>query len=154
MRIAAQREAGRSATEIASELHDHGSWTPAEPDSGFAELIPGLGETLKESSLSERCSVTLDAGVADNAALREQDWIQEWEADSLPLRDISYCMRLACPSPVVWHEHPVVILESSHPSRNRNWNYFIFLDIFGNGAAYGPGGFCTADGELAESFQG
>lgn len=152
--IAAQREAGRNATEIASELHDRGSWNPAEPDSGLAELIPGLGDTLKESSLSDRCSVTLDAGVADNEALRDQDWIQEYETDWQPLRDISYCIRLACPSPVVWQERPVMILESSHPSRNRHWAYTIFMDIFGNGAAYEPGGYCTADGELADEFQG
>lgn len=152
--IAAQQEAGRNATEIASQLHDRGSWTPAEPDSGLAEFIPGLGDTLKELSLSEGCSVTLDAGVADNAALRDREWIRDFEADRQPLNDISYCMRLACSSPVVWHERSVVFLESSHPSHNRYWTYSVFMDVFGNGAAYEPGGYCTADGELAENFQG
>jgi hypothetical protein len=152
--VAAQREAGRSPVEIAAELRTYGSWTIAEPDSGLAEIFPGLGETLKESSLSEGCSVALDAGVADNVALQDQDWIQDFEAESQPLPDVGYCIRLACPSPVVWHERPVVILASSHPSRNSYWADSVFLDLFGNGRAFEPGGYCTVDGELAAAYQG
>jgi hypothetical protein len=152
--VTAQRNAGRDPDEIASELRAHGRWTMAEPGAGLAEILPGLGGALMESSLNERCAIALDAGVADNATLRDRDWIREFEADNQPLPDLGYCIRLACPSPVVWHEHPVVILASSHPSRNSYWADTVFFDLFGNGRAVEPGGYCTADGRLAETFQG
>ena len=96
----------------------------------------------------------LRLSIADNVALQDQDWIQDFEAESQPLPDVGYCIRLACPSPVVWHERPVVILASSHPSRNSYWADSVFLDLFGNGRAFEPGGYCTVDGELAAAYQG
>ena len=152
--VVVQSEAGRSPDEIAAELRAHGSWTPAESDSSLAALFPELGESLKESSMTGNCSITLDAGVADNAPLRDQEWIRDFEAEHKTLPDVSYCIRLACPSPVTWHDHPVVILDSSHPSRNLNWTYLLYMDLFGNGRAFEPGGYCTADGRLAAEFQG
>ena len=36
----------------------------------------------------------------------------------------------------MWRKLPVVILESSHPSRNLHWAQFVFFDLFGNGARH------------------
>lgn len=152
--VAAQSEAGRSPDEIAADLRAHGNWTSAEPDAGLAAFLPGPGENLGELNLASGCSITIDAGVVDSAALRDRDWIREFETDIRPLTDVAYCIRMACPSPVVWHEHSVVVLDSSHPSRNRYWLKVFSLDLFGNGRTVEPGGYCTETGELAESFQG
>ncbi len=152
--VAAQSEAGRSPDEIAADLRAHGNWTSAEPDASLAAFLPGPGENLGELNLASGCSVTIDAGVVDSAALRDRDWIREFEADIRPLTDVGYCIRMACPSPVVWHEHSVVVLESSHPSRNRYWITHLSMDLFGNGRAFEPGGYCTETGGLAESYQG
>jgi len=152
--IEAQQAAGREPSEIAAELRSHGSWTVDGPAPGRPRSVPRLGGTLSELGLSSECSVTVDAGVADNSALRNQGWIAGYVAGFRPLPEVSYCIRLACPSPAVWQERPVVILHSSHPSRNPAWAYNLFMDVFGAGAAPNAGGYCTAGGRLAASYQG
>jgi hypothetical protein len=152
--IDAQQVAGREPAEIAAELRSHGSWTADGPAPGRSRSDPRLGGTLAELGLSTDCSVTVDAGIADNSALRNEDWIAGYVAGFRPLPTVSYCIRLACPSPAAWQERPVVILHSSHPSRNAYWAYNLFMDVFGAGAAPNAGGYCTRHGELAARYQG
>ncbi len=152
--IDAQQAAGRTPAEIASDLRDHGSWTTAEPGAGLPALLPDLGRELEDLGLGSGCAVTVDAGVADNSALRDLSWIEGYVAAFRPLPEISYCIRLACPSPVAAHAHPVVIFSSSHPSRNDGWAYNLFMDKSARGAAPESGGYCTAEGGLAAEYQG
>ena len=152
--IDAQQTAGRAPAEIASDLRDHGRWTTQEPGAGLPALLPELGEKLEDIGLGSGCTVTVETGIADNSVLRDLSWIDGYVAAFRPLPEISYCIRLACPSPVASHSHPVVILSSSHPSRNRGWAYNVFMDMSANGAASESGGHCTVDGRLAESYRG
>jgi hypothetical protein len=152
--IDAQQATGRTPAEIASDLRDHGSWTTAEPGAGLPALLPELGDDLEDLGLGGGCAVTVDAGIAENSALRDLSWIEGYVAAFRPLPEISYCIRLACPSPVAAHAHPVVIFSSSHPSRNRGWAYNLFMDKSAEGGAPESGGHCAADGALADSYQG
>ncbi|UCH75927.1 MAG: hypothetical protein JSU82_08960 [Rhodospirillales bacterium] len=152
--IEAQQAAGRAPAEIAATLQSRGGWTASGPPARRPAADPKLGGTLAELGLSAACSVTIDAGVADNSAVRNQDWIAGYVAGFRPLPQVSYCIRLACPSPAAWRDQPVVIFHSSHPSRNRFWAYNVFIDVFGAGAAPNPGGYCTETGGLADSYQG
>jgi hypothetical protein len=152
--IDAQQAAGRTPAEIASELRDHGRWTTQEPGAGLPALLPELGKNLAHLGLGQGCTVTVDTGIADNSALRDLSWIDGYVAAFRPLPEISYCIRLACPSPVAAHSHPVVILSSSHPSRNRGWAYNVFMDMSASGAAYESGGHCTVDGALSVRYRG
>jgi hypothetical protein len=152
--IARQQTAGRDPADIASDLSSHGTWTTEGSGAGLPALFPELDEDLSDLGLREGCTVTIGAGVADNSALPADGWLEGYVAAFRPLPEVSYCIRLACPSPAVWQETPVVILHSSHPSRNRSWAYNVHLDILGAGAAPEAGGYCTADGGLAESYQG
>ena len=71
--------------------------------------------------------------------------------EPLPLR---YCVKVTCPVPVTWDAPPAVSLYSSHPTGSRGWLYWVYFDLYTEGAAASPGGYCTADGELAETYQG
>lgn len=152
--IDTRQAAGRDPAEIAAGLRDHGQWTMEGSAPGLPALFPQLGDDLTDLGLREGCSVTIDAGVADNTALPVDAWLEGYVAAYRPLPEVSYCIRLACPSPAVWHDHSVLVLHSSHPSRNRSWSYTLFQDVFGAGAAKAPGGYCTETGELAESYRG
>ena len=152
--IEAQQAEGRDPADIASDLRDHGTWTTERPGTGLPALLPELADDLSDLGLREGCTVTIGAGVADNSALPVDSWLEGYVAGFRALPDVSYCIRLACPSPTVWREIPLVILHSSHPSRNRSWAYNVHLDILGAGAAPEPGGYCTRDGELAAEYLG
>ncbi len=152
--IAAQEAEGREPAAIAAELRTQGGWSAEGPGPRRPGALSQFGGTLEELGLSDQCRITIDARVADNSALRNEPWIAGYEAGFRPLPAVGYCLRLACPSPAVWHERPVVILHSSHPSRNRGWSYNLFVDLFAQGRAPAPGGYCTADGRLAGRYQG
>lgn len=152
--VDAQQTAGRDPADIASDLRAHGNPTAQGPDSGLFALLPELGEDLTDMGLREGCTVSVDAGVADNSALPKDGWLEGYVAAFQPLPEVSYCIRLTCPAPAVWQDHAVVVLHSSHPSRSRYWAYNVFIDRLGDGAALEPGGYCTADGRLADGYQG
>lgn len=152
--IDTQQAAGRDPADIASDLRKHGNQASGGSGSGLFALLPELGENLTDMSLRAGCTVTIDAGVADNSTIPADSWLEGYVAAYRPLPDVSYCIRLACPSPAVWQEHTVVVLHSSHPSRSRYWGYNVFVDRLGAGAALEPGGYCTETGELADGYQG
>ncbi len=147
-----QRAEGRTGAELAAILNQHGHWSADSPEDGLPVLFPDLKDTLPvgESSGLAGCGITLAAGVADPAAVSDADWLAVEQAES----DLRYCIRTSCPSPVKWDAPDAVLLNSSHPSRNQHWLGNIFIDVFAAGRAIAPGGYCTASGELAESFQG
>lgn len=147
--ITAENERGRGIEQIAADLNRHGFWSADSPGEGLAVLIPGLAEELADAS-DNRCVAEFAAAPFDPASLHGVDWIPEdW-----PENGLRYCLRVACPSPVAWDAPPLVIYTSSHPSRNYMWAHRLYLDVFAYGAAPEPGGFCTTDGKLADSFQG
>lgn len=150
----AQQAAGRDPAESAAELTEHGYWTVGGAPTGLPALFPELGTDLAGLGMREGCSVTLGAGVADNSALPAGSWLEAYVAAYRPLPDVSYCIRIACPSPAIWHEGDTVILHSSHPSRQEGWSYNLFMDYHGTGQAPGPGGHCNADGTLSVLYRG
>ncbi len=152
--IAAQEAQGRAPAAIAAELRAQGGWSAEGPGPRRSGALSQFGGTLEDLGLSDQCRITVDARPADNSTLRNDPWIAGYEAGFRPLPSVGYCLRLACPSPAVWHDRPVVILHSSHPSRSRGWSYNLFVDLFAQGRAPAPGGYCTADGALAARYQG
>lgn len=145
--IAARRDEGLGAAEIAESLTRQGKWTPDAPKAGLAALMPGLGAELSKHDM---CRITVAAGPADPSAVAGKGWIPAETAGS----DIKYCLRVSCPSPLSWQAPPALLMTSSHPSRNREWAATSYIDIFARGAAVEPGGYCTADGRLAKDFRG
>jgi hypothetical protein len=147
-----QRAEGKTGAEMAAILNEYGRWSEDTPDSGLPELFPDLKDSLPATSYSglESCSITLAAGVADPAAVSGVDWLEPEQAAS----DLRYCIRTACPSPVAWNAPDTVLLASSHASHNEQWMEYAFIDVFAQGRAPAPGGYCTADGKLADGFQG
>ena len=150
--VVEQRAEGRTGAELAAILNEHGRWSAESPEAGLPELFPNLKERLSPEDFAGNvnCSITLAAGIADPAAVRDADWLEVDQAES----DLRYCVRTACPSPVTWDAPDSILLYSSHPSRNEHWLENIFIDVFVTGRATAPGGYCTASGELADSFQG
>ena len=147
--IAAESEKGRGSLELVADLNRHSRWPADTPGEGLVVLIPGLEEELAESG-SNGCVAEIAAAPFDPASLDGVDWVDEDWPDS----DVRYCLRLSCPSPAAWDAPPPVILHSSHPSRNYLWTRNLYMDVMAYGAAPEPGGFCTAEGRLAEDFQG
>ncbi len=147
-----QRAEGRTGAELAAILNEHGSWSADSPEAGLPVLFPDLKDSLPVENTSGlgSCGITLAAGVADPAAVSGVDWLEPEQAGS----DLRYCIRTACPSPVSWDAPDTIILQSSHSSQNKYWLQYLFIDVFANGRAPAPGGYCTATGDLADSFQG
>ncbi len=147
-----QRAEGRTGAELAAVLNEHGRWSADSPEAGLPVLFPDLKRALPldDTSGLAGCSITLAAGVADPAAVRDADWLEVEQAAS----DLRYCVRTACPSPVKWDAPDSILLYSSHISQNEHWLGNLFIDVFATGRAIAPGGYCTASGELAGSFQG
>lgn len=152
--IDSQQASGRQPAEIAADLRDHGTWSADAPGTGLPALLPELGDDLKHLGLAGGCTVSIETGIASNAALQGLSWIEGYVAAFRPLPPISYCVRLACPSPVSMHEHPVVVFGTSHPSRNKGWAYNVFIDSAARGRAPMAGGHCTADGKLSAGYRG
>lgn len=149
--ITVEKKKGRGDDELAADLNRYGAWSANSPGDGLEALIPGLEEGLSGAADS-RCRAEISAAPVDPASLAgvdRGDLENYW-----PENGVSYCLRLACPSPAAWDAAPPVIFHSSHPSRNYMWVYNIYMDVFAYGAAPEPGGFCTADGNLADSYQG
>ncbi len=143
--IAERREAGVPVAEIATELNRVGAWSPDAPKEGLATLVEDA-----EYVFSDRCGVRMAAGVASLLELAGSGQFPREQA----LSEVKYCIAVRCASPVVWEAPPALLLYSSHASQATYWQETIYLDLFAEGRAAAPGGYCTADGALADSFQG
>jgi hypothetical protein len=136
---------GWSDTELAAELNRLGSWTPDAPNAGLATLVADPAEVFADA-----CTIRIAAGVAGPA---------DHDATTPPGRedassDLKFCIAVSCASPVAWPARPALVLLSSHSSRARYWRDEAYLDVFAEGRAAASGGYCTADGGLADSYQG
>ena len=174
------QEAGRTTDEIVAMVNDNGFWQPEQPERGLVALMPGLGESFEESGLQQGCRVTVAAVPAtpEDAARPPPD-ISGWRPLSMELGEqegresdmadidedevsvepyetspLRYCVKVACPVPVTWDAPPAISLYSSHPSEKSDWMYWIYFDLYVQGRAGAPGGYCTETGELADSYQG
>lgn len=143
--VPAQREAGRSTAEIAAELNRTGSWSSDAPDTGLATLVEDPGRVFAEA-----CSVRIAAGLTDPSSHRSFGWLPAEQAVS----DLKYCIAVSCDTALPWNTPPALMLWSSHDSRAAYWRHSWTIDLFAEGAAAAPGGYCTIDGRLADRFQG
>lgn len=143
--ITEQREAGTSTPEIAAELNRIGSWSPDAPDAGLATLVED-----SDYVFSGKCSVLTSAGVANPPGIIATGRLPAEQAAS----DLKYCIAVRCASPVAWDAPPALLLGSSHDSQAAYWSDNLYIDVFAEGRAAAPGGYCTADGGLADEFQG
>ena len=147
-----QSTGGRTADKLAKMMTAYGHWSPGEPEGGLPEIIPELRAVLSGgggSGLND-CALSLEAGV-DGPNLGRQVSLSTMPNEP---QNLTYCIRMACSSPVRWESHPVIMLYSSHASQNRHWAWHYFVDVFAAGEATEPGGYCTRNGELADRFQG
>jgi hypothetical protein len=142
--VTEQSEAGRSTAQIAAELNRIGSWTPDAPDAGLATLVEE-----SDSVFVDTCRVHIAAGAVNPSNHGDFDRHTAEQAAS----DLKYCIAVSCASPALWDAPPALLLGSSHRSQAAGWSQTAFIDLFANGAAR-PGGYCTADGALANEFQG
>lgn len=65
---------------------------------------------------------------------------------------VRYCVKVTCPVQAPWQAPDEVVLFISHPSASPHRMFLVNRHVLGRDAA--PGGYCTADGGLAESYQG
>lgn len=65
---------------------------------------------------------------------------------------IRYCVKVTCPGPAPWPASGAVVLISSHATTVPQWLYIGTLQA--RGRTTPAGGYCTAEGDLADSFQG
>jgi hypothetical protein len=141
--------AGDAAADIAAKLNEFGEWDSALPEQGLVELLPALAETYGKTK-DFSCHFVIRAGTLSEA---EAAAVPAAEDDAEPI-PIKFCLRSYCWQPPVTRERESrAWLFSSHASANPGW-------AAQNSAATlsdevpGPGGFCTRDGDLAESYQG
>lgn len=171
-----ERAAGRPQDELAALVNTKGYWTKAKPGEGLPEFLPGLDEVIAGFELERECRIQVAAApakagdgaismpaspYADQPARPDGGKIEAPGRDeeagvalygqALPLR---YCVKVTCPVPVTWEAPPAVSLYSSHPTGRPDWLYWVYFDLYTEGVAREPGGYCTADGGLAAEYQG
>jgi hypothetical protein len=143
--VATQHDAGRSAAEIAAELNRIGSWSPDAPDAGLATLAEEPDRVFVDT-----CSVRIAAGVTNSSVHGDSQGIP----GAQEISDLKFCIAASCASPAPWDAPPALVVVSSHESQTPNWiKKHVFVDYFADGIAP-PGGYCAADGGLADRFQG
>jgi hypothetical protein len=167
---------GRPKDELAAAVNAKGYWSKAEPGEGLPELLPNMNEIIAGFDRQKECRIQVAAAPAepedgniarsassygepldfpDSEESDDSDWADgagdAGYSDAPPLR---FCVKVTCPIPVNWDTPPAIALYSSHATASQNWIYQSYFDLYAEGVAASPGGFCTATGELAESYQG
>ncbi len=79
---------------------------------------------------------------------------EEEQDEATPIPTVRYCVRTTCPIALSWHAPDAVAMYSSHPSGSPHWYLNFQFDVLLEGRAPAPGGYCTADGQLADRYQG
>jgi hypothetical protein len=171
-----EHEAGRPKDELAAMVNAKGYWSKAEPGEGLPELLPGMNEIIAGFDLERECRIQVAAAPAEpedgNIARTSlpyaelPDFPDSEDSDDSSRADgagaagfgeappLRFCVKVTCPVPVNWDAPPAISLYSSHATGSQNWIYQSYFDLYAEGVAASPGGYCTASGELAESFQG
>ena len=134
-----------TTAEYAEALNRLGYWTPEAPEAGLGSLIANAGETFPDS-----CTVRIAAGIIDAPAGDPDSQSTANEAEP----EMKYCVAVACAPSFTWSAPPALLLYTSHESRAEGWRENWYPDVSAEGVAAAPGGYCTASGELANSFQG
>ena len=132
-------------TEYAAALNRFGYWSPDEPQAGLGSLVADPGQAFPDS-----CTVRIAAGIIE-APTRDPD---SPPAANEVEPELKYCVAVACAAPFTWSAPPALTLVTSHDSQAEGWRETWYADVQANGIAPAPGGYCTADGELADEFQG
>lgn len=167
--------------DFAATVNAHGFWRPDAPEAGLAVFLPGFQDSVEVAGkLSPGCQIIVAAAPATaEDAVRPMPDLPDWntlpldspnygasgdgndaEMRSYSARELSpqpplrYCVRVTCPVPVTWNAEAAVALYSSHPSGRRDWLLNFYFDMFAVGRAPEPGGYCNADGSLADTYQG
>jgi len=138
------RADGGSLADYAAESNRTGFWNPDTPEAGLATLVANPAEVF-----TKNCTVRIEMEVADPPADDSAGLLGIVEDG-----DLNYCIRIACASPVIWDAPPVLMLFTSRDSQAENWVNSLYADVTAAGAVPAPGGYCTADGKLAETYQG
>lgn len=77
-----------------------------------------------------------------------------WERANAPESvRVKYCVKVTCPVPTTWDAPPAISLWSSHLRWKQGWNSQFYFDLYAEGRAT-AGGYCNADGTLADIYQG
>ncbi len=79
---------------------------------------------------------------------------EEEDNEATPIPPVRYCVRATCPSALAWQAPEAFAMYSSHPSASPQWLFRAYADMLLEGRDGSPGGYCTADGELADVYQG
>lgn len=164
---------GHGAAEFIAAVNENGSWLAESPQGGLVALLPALAEPLAETGLPPGCriAVAAAAATAEDAARPVPDLPDprpatpgaaagadtDYEVTSREPRrapPLRYCVKVTCPVPVTWDAPAALALYSSHPSGRPDWLLNAFFDMFAEGRAAAPGGYCTVNGQLAPSYQG
>ncbi|MDP6953764.1 MAG: hypothetical protein QGF53_13500 [Alphaproteobacteria bacterium] len=147
--IGERTAAGDAPADIAAKLNEFGEWDSALPDQGLIELLPALAETYgadKDVSCHFRIRADMLSDV-ETAALPPA-------ADDEAVLPVKFCLRSYCWQPPVTRERESrAWLFSSHASANPGWAEMNTAATLSDEVP-GAGGFCTRDGDLAESYQG
>jgi hypothetical protein len=147
--LAQAESEGLDAEAAAERLNAVGHWRSDAPEQGLVELFPDNAETHTEVS-DLACTASLAA-----AALGE-DERAAMAADSEEQRLVKFCYRLECRwTGFAEPQGAVTWLISSRESSNPGWVETvrsIAVAVFSGTA--GPGGYCTANGDLAMDYQG
>ena len=167
---------GRPKDELAAAVNAKGYWSKAEPGEGLPELLPNMNEIIAGFDRQKECRIQVaaapaepeDANIARSASSYGEplDFPDSEESDDSDRVDgagdagysdappLRFCVKVTCPVPVNWDTPPAIALYSSHATGSQNWIYQSYFDLYAEGVAASPGGYCTATGELADSYQG
>jgi hypothetical protein len=136
---------GWTDAEFVDAVNRYGRWTPDAPGERLGALVAGSGEAFPDT-----CAVRIAAGNIDPTDPGPVSASAIVEARP----GLKFCIAVACAPPTTWSAPPALILVTSHESRAEGWRVYLHADIFAEGRAPAPGGYCTADGGLADNYQG
>jgi len=159
--IAVQHEEGAAIGDIADSLNRHGDESLLTDRRGLFGLLPEAASREFAGTRDDNCSVSLQAGTTEPAELaaiarkfgKERPDSGDRAVPGGPFL-VKYCLKIACPSLANWEREPMWALYSSHPVDRPGWVHFYGVRPFFEGSQITPGGFCNADGTLADSYQG
>ncbi len=123
--------------ESVEAMNQFGYWSPDAPEAGLGSLVADPGKAFPET-----CTVRVAVGTIDPPATGEAE------------SEVKFCVAVACAPPFTWSAPPALLLVTSHESQAEGWRENWYADVSAEGVAPAPGGYCSAVGELTETFQG
>lgn len=126
-----------TVAESVEALNRLGYWSPDAPRAGLGSLVADPGKSFPET-----CTVRVAVGTIGPTAAGEAE------------PEGKFCAAVACAPPFTWSAPPALMLVTSHNSQAEGWWENLYVDVSASGRTPAPGGYCTADGRLADEFQG